>query len=265
LRIVAILAALLLALPFIVPWFIFRPEPLDASDPGRWGLPQAQAITFAADDNILTGWWLEAPDEERPVILIAHGRSANMAKRASIAARLSRDGFGVLMFDYRGYGGSQGSPTEAGIETDALAAYDWLRTQGIAAKRIILVGQSLGGAPAARVAAERPVRGLVLVSPYTNLPEAAAWSYPWLPLAWIPWPRNRFEVAARLKERNIPIALIASRSDGLVPLGNSEELARTLKRSPIWVMLDPVGHDGLLTAAAERGLLSQALREVASR
>lgn len=189
-----------------------------------------------------------------------HGRSANVSTRVAIARRLHRDGFGVLLFDYRGYGASEGRPSERALAEDSLAAYDWTRRQGVGPRRIILIGQSLGNAPAAQVAAARTVGGLVLTSPFTNLPEAAADRLPWLPLRVVPWPRNRFEVSGRLRDSTVTLILIASRADDLVPIGHARKVADAAHRPVRWIEMSSAPHDGLLAAAAESGALTQALR-----
>lgn len=241
--------------------FIFRPSPLNPPDPARWGLPAAQSVHFpAADGSRLTGWWIPPPTADSGTIILVHGRSANIATRVPIARRLHRDGFGVLLFDYRGYGASEGRPSERALIEDSLAAYDWTRRQGVDPRRIFIVGQSLGNAPAAQVATTRPVRGLVLTSPFTSLPEAAAERLPWLPLRFVPWPRNRFDVSGRLRHSAVPLILIASRADDLVPIRHARKVADAAQRPVRWIELSSAPHDGLLAAAAESGALTQALR-----
>ncbi|HEX8655318.1 MAG TPA: alpha/beta fold hydrolase [Allosphingosinicella sp.] len=254
----------LLALPFAVPWFIFRPEPLASVDPRPWQVP-AQAVAFAAaDGSRLTGWWVPPPGPGAPVVLLVHGRSGNIATRAPIVGRLAADGFGVLAFDYRGYGASAGSPGERALSEDALSAYAWLRTRGIAGDRIVVVGQSLGNAPAAHLAAVRPLAGLILVSPFISLPEAAADRYAALPIRLLPWTRNRFEVAAHLSHVRAPILLVVSRRDSLVPFAHARRFARSLPRAPRWIVYDRRGHDGLLAAAVAEGRLQAFVRSISS-
>jgi pimeloyl-ACP methyl ester carboxylesterase len=253
---------LLLALPFAAPWFIFRPEPLASLDPRPWGVP-AQGVTFAAaDGSRLTGWWIPPPRPGAPVVLLVHGRSGNIATRAGILRRLAADGFGVLAFDYRGYGASAGSPSERAIGEDALSAYAWLRGQGVQPERIVVAGQSLGNAPAARLAALRPIAGLLLASPFMSLPEAAADRHSALPVRLLPWRRNRFEVGAHLRRVRAPILLLVSRRDALVPFAHARRLAESLPRPPLWIVDDRHGHSGLLAAAVAEGRVQAFVRAV---
>src|SRR4051812_316882 len=261
-----LIAALLLAaaafasLPLWISFFIFRPAPLAATEPARWGVAGARFIAFRAQDGSrLTGWWLP-PRASGPVVLIAHGRSANISTRAPIMRQLGLGGFGVLMFDYHGYGASTGRPSEAALTQDMLAAYDWVRSKGVAPGRIVLLGQSLGDAPAAQVAAVRPVAALVLVSPFTSLPEVAAERHPWLPLGILPWPRSRYDVAAPLASVRAPLLLVASKADGLVPMANSRRLAAAAKGKVRWLVDERLPHDGLLAGVAADGRLGAALK-----
>ena len=240
--------------------FIYRPSPLSNPDPQAWSLPTARSVTIrSGTSDRLFRWWLAPPTATAPVVLLIHGRSANVATRAPVAARLAADGFGVLLFDFRGYGRSTGRSTERSLTEDAEAAYDWIRAQGIEGRRIIVLGQSLGDAPAAQLSATRSVGALALVSPFTSLPGAVADRFPWAPVRLLPWPQNRFEVQASVRTLPIPVLLIVSRDDGLAPYSNSRRLAASA-RHPRWLELNRQRHDGLLTAVSRSGRLSQALR-----
>ena len=181
-----------------------------------------------------------------------------MCTRAPIAVRLHRDGFGVLVFDYRGYGRSSGRPSEKGLTDDSVSAVDWLKREGIEGRRLIVVGQSLGDAPAAQLSTMRPVAALVLVSPFTSLPGAIADRTGWRFIEGLPWPRNRFEVADSLTKLAAPALFIVSRQDGLVPYANSERVSHRA-RFRRWLEVDGARHDGLLAAVADDGRLSAAL------
>lgn len=241
--------------------FIFRPEALPNADPKFWELPEARLVAIPSHGERLVGWWVAPPRPDAPVLMIVHGRSANISTRVAIVRQLARDGFGVLIFDYRGYGASSGHPNEANLSEDANAAYDWLMSHRVDPRRLAIVGQSLGNSPAAKVAASRRAAALVLVSPYTTLPAAAAERCPWLPVRFLPWRRNRFEVAPSVAAYQGPVILVASASDGMVPLRNSQELA-TFASRPLWVRADAFPHDGLLSEVTLAGKLTSALRLV---
>ena len=258
-------ALLLLSLPWWIGWFIFRPEPLESADPRRWRVPAEEVAFAAADGGRLSAWWVPPPDGRAAVVLLVHGRSGNIATRADIARRLAAEGFGLLAFDYRGYGASGGSPGERAIAEDAVSAYDWLLARGVPPGRIAVIGQSLGNAPAARLAATREVAALVLVSPFTSLPGAAAERVPWLPLGRIPWPRNRFDVAGPLRRAQAPVLLVVSRRDALVPYADARRLAASLPRPPHWIEHRGHGHDGLLQAALAEGRIQVFVRAATRR
>jgi fermentation-respiration switch protein FrsA (DUF1100 family) len=166
------------------------------------------------------------------------------------------------MFDYRGYGASEGEPSEEGIYEDTLAAYDWLVSHSTRPERLIIIGQSLGNSPAARLAAERPVSGLVLVAPFTNLPEAAAERLPWLPLRLIPWRHSRFDVAEHLARVSAPVLLIATQADELVPFSNSLKVRGLTAHSPAWIEDRHLTHNGLLAAIARDGRLTAGIHKL---
>lgn len=246
-----------------IPLLMYRPAALARPDPARWGVAGARAVEIRADDGTrLAAWWKAPPGTAATTVLILHGRSANVSTRAGAMRRLAGDGFGVLMIDWRGYGASDGRPSEAGLRSDARGAYAWLRAQGVAPARLVVIGQSLGNAAAARLAAERPVAALVLVSPFTRLPDALGARLPWLPARWLPWRRNRFEVAGYVARLDVPVGLVASASDGMVPLSESAKVAAAA-RDPRWLRADDLRHDGLLAGVAERGALTALLRALA--
>ena len=249
----------LLSAPYWISVFIYRPAPLALSAPKACGLVGAyEASVPSGSADHLSSLWIPPKDVASPVVLVVHGRSANVCARASIAARLRSDGFGVLLFDYRGYGRSSGRPSETGLTEDAVSAYDWLRREGIRAQRIIVLGQSLGDAPAAQLSAVRPVAALALVSPFTSLPGAIADRTGWPLIEWLPWTRNRFEVAESLTTLRVPVLFIVSRQDGLVPYANSRRASHHAHLSR-WLEADGIQHDGLLAAVARDGRLSGAL------
>jgi fermentation-respiration switch protein FrsA (DUF1100 family) len=143
--------------------------------------------------------------------------------RAPLARRLAKGGFNVLLFDYRGYGGSSGTPTETGLAEDARSALQYLRTRGdLDSKRVIYFGESLGAAVALRLALEHPPAALVLRSPFTSLVDVGQVHYPYLPVSWLL--RDRFDTLSSIAALQSPLLVIAGDRDAIVPLDQSRRL-----------------------------------------
>ncbi len=248
---------------FWIALFIYRPAAMTGLDLRSSASGGAVPMSVShPDGSSITGWWRPPPSAVDPVVLIVHGRSANIAARAPIMRRLAADGFGVLLFDYRGYGASAGRPSERALAEDTLTAYRWLRDRGIAPWRIVVVGQSLGASPAAGLASREPIGALILVSPFTDLPGALADRLPWLPLELAPWTRNRFDLKQSLLRFQGPTLLVASDEDGLVPIQNARRL-RDVSPHAQWLDATPLRHDGMLAAITADGRLTKAIRRLA--
>jgi uncharacterized protein len=192
---------------------------------GDWnppGLVFEDAWFQAADATRLHGWFVPC-DHPRAVALFAHGNGGNITHRADLLLQLHRLGVAVLAFDYRGYGRSSGSPTEAGVLADARAARAWLaQRSGIPESEIVLMGESLGGAVAVQLAAEAPARGLVLENTFTSAPDVAAVHYAWLPVKQLM--RTRFDSAALIGKYHGPLLQVHGDADTIVPFALGRKL-----------------------------------------
>ena len=138
-------------------------------------------VRLRTEDGLqLTAWWAPAIGSARGVtVLVAPGNAGSRARRVPLTRVLTGRGFNVLLVEYRGYGGNPGTPTEDGLAADVRAAYQYLtEDRGVNPHRLVLFGESLGGAVLTRLATERPVGGLVLRSPFTSLADAGARAYP---------------------------------------------------------------------------------------
>jgi len=217
-RFAAIVYLLVLAcLMFLEESLIFFPSRYPEGDWQPWGLTFEDAWFQTADGTKLHGWFVPH-DSPKAVILFCHGNAGNVTHRADILEKLHNDvGASVLIFDYRGYGRSEGKPNEAGILADARAARAWLaKREKIAESDIVMMGESLGGAVAVDLAAKDGAKGLVLISTFTNLPDVAAYHYPIFPVRLLM--RTRLDAVGQIANYKGPLLQMHGEDDTIVPI-----------------------------------------------
>src|SRR5436309_2597399 len=179
---------------------IFFPDPdLPDRPPGV----EERAIA-TADGLSLDAWWAGAPDAAATLVW-SHGNGGNIGGRADVLVALAARGIAVLAYDYRGYGRSEGRPSEPGVYLDAEAAYDSLRARGVPAGRIVAFGESLGGAVAIRLASVRPCAGVAVVSTFTTLRDAGRAHYG--PLALLAGERFLADLSSQAEIRRLAAEL----------------------------------------------------------
>jgi fermentation-respiration switch protein FrsA (DUF1100 family) len=177
-----LLGAVILFAQFLRRTGMFFP---DRYPVGRWDFANAEDHFFTAPDGVrLHGWWFRAANRNAPLLVWCHGNAGNITDRADAASELAKRGVSVFVFDYRGFGRSEGRASESGLYRDSLAAFDYVRDQGAA--RIVMYGESIGGPYAAYVAKERkgPVRAVILENTFPSLADLGNALYRPLPLGW---------------------------------------------------------------------------------
>lgn len=222
LLLIAYLVVLMAAL-FLEQRLIFFPSRYPDGDWSEAG-DDIEDIFFESEDGVrLHGWYLPTAPA-RAAVLFFHGNAGNVSHRLDMLRHLrSTQRVTVFAIDYRGYGKSQGRPTEAGIRRDARAALDWLAKQeNISKRQVVLMGRSLGGAVAVDLAAQYGARGLVLESTFSSLPDVAAYHYPWLPVRLLM--RTRFDSLAKIGRYQGPLLQSHSPQDEIVPYRSGREL-----------------------------------------
>ncbi len=186
---------------------------------GFWnppGLEFEDARFESADGTKLHGWYV-AHEEPRAVVLFAHGNAGNLSHRAQVVGEMvHRLGVSVMIFDYQGYGRSEGKPSEAGVLADARAARAWLaRRAGVDESQIVLFGESIGGAVMVDLAGRDGARGLVLENTFSSLPEVASFHYRWLPAKLLM--RTRLDSATKIGNYHGPLLQFHGDADTIVP------------------------------------------------
>jgi fermentation-respiration switch protein FrsA (DUF1100 family) len=159
-----------------------------------------------------------------PVLLWFHGNAGHLADRYQIIRQLVQLPAEVFILDYRGYGRSEGSPSEQGLYMDGQAAWDYLvDDRGIAPQRIVLFGRSLGGAVAVDLAGRPGVRpaGLIVESSFTSVPDMAAAVMPIMPRVLI---RTKMDSISKISRIDLPKLIVHSRDDDIIPIGHGRSL-----------------------------------------
>lgn len=194
--------------------------------PAEQVVPGARDVTLRTADGLALGAWLVPPrgPDRKVTVLVASGNAGDRSLRAPLAAALAEQGLGVLLFDYRGYGGNPGSPTERGLAMDVRAARRFLVEQvGVPPRRLLYYGESLGAAVVAELATEHPPAGLVLRSPFLDLAAVGREHYPFLPVRALL--KDRFPVAEHVARLNVPVTIVYGTRDSIVPPEQSRAVA----------------------------------------
>jgi fermentation-respiration switch protein FrsA (DUF1100 family) len=204
---------------------LYFPEagPLPPADTVLSGVEE---LSLRTEDGLSLGAWFIRPSGPASgfTLLVCNGNAGDRSHRAGLARRLTAAGHAVLLFDYRGYGGNPGTPTEHGLALDARAALAYLRSRGdVDRARVVYFGESLGAAVAARLASDAPPFALVLRSPFPSLAEVGRFHYPYLPV-FDPLLMDRFHVSAVLADARVPLLVVAGDRDGVVPLSFSRQV-----------------------------------------
>ncbi len=201
---------------------VYKPEREMLFTPQNRGLAYDE-VWFKTKDGIsLEGWFIPA-ERSRGVMLYFHGNDGNMSHRINRMKYYHDLGLSIFMIDYRGYGRSKGAPSEEGMYRDAEAAWRYLtQYRGIAPKDIVIYGRSLGGGVAAYLAAHHHAGALVLESTFTSITDLGVELYPWLPVRQLS--HFRYSVKEYLSKVDVPVLIIHSREDDLIPFSEGKQL-----------------------------------------
>ena len=225
----------------------------DVPEPRAVGLPQAEAVTFPTADGLTLQGWFVPSSSPSPAytVLVLNGNSGNRAYRAPLAASLQQQGLQVLLFDYRGYGGSEGKPTEAGLRADADAARRYVvQRNDVDATRLVYFGESLGTALAVALAADHPSAGVILRSPFPSLVDVGQVHYPFLPVRFLL--QDRYSAMEDITRVSCPVLVLAGDRDRIVPLGLSRRVFEAATSTKELVILPGSDHNDFELLAGDQ-------------
>ena len=242
----AVLAAYCLVLAGLYTFqrrLLFIPDKT-VPDPLRAGLTDVAVLHLPTEDGVsLVAWHMPPADPNGFTVLLLHGNAGNIGHRANRLRRMQSVGWGVLLLEYRGYGGNSGSPTEDGLTLDAQAGLAELRRRAVPPEQTLLWGESLGTGLAIRLAAENKVAAVLLDAPYTSIVDAAQGQYPYVPVR--PLLKDKFDSLSRVAAIQAPIFVMQGSADRLVPPAMGRKLIQAATApTELWVA-DGAGHEDL--------------------
>jgi len=222
---------------------IYHPTkfPLGQWDTSSIPLP-IQEVWFEAKDGVKLHGWYVPHEEAEASFLFFHGNAGNLTHRTENVFYLHHLKLNVFIFDYRGYGKSEGDPDEEGIRLDCQAAYETLMTQPeVSARSLILFGRSLGGAFAAFTASQNPAAGLILESTFTNAKDMADKMFPILPVGW--FLSSELDTLGHVAQLKLPKLFLHGTSDTIIPYTLGRELYQGAAEPKEFYSIAGAGHN----------------------
>jgi uncharacterized protein len=216
-------------------------------------LAGAEEVSFSTDDGLVLKAWLvtAARPGDGATVVVFNGNAGNRVHRAPLAEALAERGYGVLLIDYRGYGGNPGSPSEPGLAADARGAVAYLEARSdVDSTRLIYFGESLGAAVALGLSEHRPPAALVLRSPFTSLPDIGATHYPFLPTSLMLW--DRFPSLEVIPGIEVPLLVVAGSADTIVPIAQSRRLFQAASEPKRFVVIEGADHNDFELLAGQQ-------------
>jgi pimeloyl-ACP methyl ester carboxylesterase len=226
---------------------LYLPSRTILHSPADAGLAYVDVELETGDGERLHGWWVRRRAAALGHVLLCHGNAGNVGDRVLHATVLTDAGFDVLLFDYRGYGRSSGTPGEQGTCRDARAALAWLlRQAGVDRSRVLYLGESLGGAVALELALAHPPAGLVLLSAFTSVRDMGRLHYRLVPRLLVP---DAYPSLRRIGELRAPLLVVHGEDDAIVPVEHGTALFRAAPDPKRLRIVPGVGHNDIVSLA----------------
>ncbi|MCP4473807.1 MAG: alpha/beta hydrolase [Gammaproteobacteria bacterium] len=251
-----ILSVTIIAIVVVIGFFYFMQRrflyfPQSGNlEPAKWGMTHVKLIQLKTADKLLLGaWYHPARERQFPTIVYFHGNAGHIGYWGTAINPYIRAGYGLLLLEYRGYGTNPGSPTEKGLYLDARAAMDFLKSEGVAPRHIVLFGESLGTGIALQMASEFAVGAVILQSPYTSIVDVARIHYPFLPVHWLL--KDRYDSMNKIETLKAPLFIIHGEQDEIIPVKLAQQLYAAAPQPKTLKIYPNAGHNTLPDLSAD--------------
>lgn len=227
---------------------IYYPDPTIAATPDNIGLA-FRDVTFTAMDGVrLSGWFIPA-DQPKGTILFCHGNAGNISHRLETIAIFNQLGYSTFIFDYRGYGTSQGTPSEEGTYLDVEGAWQYLvQQEKTPPDNIIPFGRSLGGAIAAWISGSKKPKACIIESSFTSVPDIAASLYSFLPTKILC--RFQYNSLTAVKKISCPLLIVHSVDDEIIPFSHGEKIFQAAAKPKTFLKIHGDHNNGFRQSGA---------------
>ena len=213
----------------------------------------ARLVNVKTQDGLdLEGWYFEASDKQKPVIVYFHGNAGHFANRLFKVIHYINEGYGILLAEYRGYGGNPGQPSEQGFYQDGRAYMDWLHNE-ITGDNIILYGESIGSGAAVQMATEYDVNGLILETPFSSMVEVASKHYFYVPVKW--FIKDRYLNIDKITHTKAPLLILHGHSDITIPISSAQKLFDAAEEPKKFIAFQDGNHNNLYDFGAAQHVL----------
>ncbi|MGH6947943.1 MAG: alpha/beta hydrolase [Kiloniellales bacterium] len=244
----------LLALLYFSQTSLLYPASREAPDPALAEAAGLRTIETLSADGLKLHHWYKAPPQGALLVVVFHGNAGHRGDRLAKYRFFVEAGYGLLLAGYRGYGDNPGSPSEPYFIADGRALIQWLHGQGIAPERLVLYGESLGSGVAVALAAERPVKAIVLEAPFTSIAATAQHHYWYLPAKWLV--RDPWNSLARIAKVSVPVMVLHGARDRTVPQFMGRALLAAVPGPKQGFFPDAAGHVDLFDYGAADEVVS---------
>lgn len=206
-----------------------------------YNLDGTEEVTLHTKDNIKLQAWFRRSNGDGEMVIFLHGNAGSLENRINHLRQLSEMGYGFIIPAWRGFGKSEGFPTEEGLYLDAEAVIDYIKSKGYKVLKIIMIGESLGTGIAVRMAQKYKFKGLFLIAPYTSIADRAGEIYPYMLSQYLT--KDNFKVLDNIDKINQPLFMIHGTADKVVPYEHAKKIFAKAKEPKKFITYDGIGHN----------------------